>query len=104
MNKQKNVDILGYIVIAGLVLMCLFLRYIYMKRGNLVGTGGSTCIFLAGLLIISLVRVFIYHKIPYDERRKYDIWIFGFDMLAAPYSQATILIFILFAFIFVIRF
>lgn len=99
MKKQKIVDILGYVVIAGLVLMCLFLRHIYMKRGNLVGTGGSTCIFLAGLLIISLVRVFIFHKIPYDERRKYDIWIFGFDMLFAPDSQAIVLIFILFAFI-----
>lgn len=88
MHKQKLVDILGIIILVGFIPLCFCAEFC-----------PDACIYvLTSLLIMSGIRIYQFHCIPKNERRKYTHMnmFYGRDFLIHPYTQ-TGLVLIFFA-------
>lgn len=88
MHKQKLVDISGNIILIGILSWCCCAELC-----------PDACIYvITSLLIMSGIRVYQFHSIPKNERRKYTHMnlFYGRDFLIHPYTQ-TGLVLIFFA-------
>lgn len=88
MHKQKLVDVLGGIILIGIISLCFCAELC-----------PNACIYvITSLLIMSGIRIYQFHCIPIKERRKYTHMnmFYGRDFLIHPYTQ-TGLVLILFA-------
>ena len=89
MKKQKLVDILGYAVLAGWF-GTFFIGDICV-RYSLSQAAVSVWMFL--LLIVCVIRITVFQKIPKGDRRHYQIAFNRFDTLIHPYTQTAFILF-----------
>lgn len=104
MEKQKVIDILGYIVVIVLAIESLSMSFAARLHVLSKGVAIIACAVLCALFITCIVRVYLYLKISPEKRRKYKVGFHDFETIICPYSQTIIVLFVLTSCIYVVCF